>query len=90
MSEYNKKIDDLVSVYEKMNPSKVAKIVEKMMDNDTTVTYLEIFSEPAYEITDSTIVIDVLSRMGNKTLSSIMNYISTDKASKLTQMLVEP
>ncbi len=85
-----KKIDDLVSVYEKMNPSKVAKIVEKMMDNDTTVTYLEIFSEPAYEITDSTIVIDVLSRMGNKTLSSIMNYISTDKASKLTQMLVEP
>lgn len=90
MSEYNKKIDDLVSVYEKMNPSKVAKIVEKMMDNDTTVTYLEIFSESAYEITDSTIVIDVLSRMGNKTLSSIMNYISTDKASKLTQMLVEP
>ena len=90
MSEYNKKIDDLVSVYEKMNPNKVAKIVEKMMENDTTVTHLEIFSESAYEITDSTIVIDVLSRMGNKTLSSIMNYISTDKASKLTQMLVEP
>lgn len=90
MAEYNKKIDDLVSVYEKMNPNKVAKIVEKMMDNDTTVTQLEIFSEPAYEISDATIVIDVLSRMGNKTLSNVMNYISTDKASKLTQMLVEP
>lgn len=90
MTEYNKKINDLVTVYEKMNPDKVAKIIEKMMDNDTTVTQLEIFSEPAYKISDATIVIDVLSRMGNKALSNIMNYISIDKASKLTQMLVEP
>lgn len=90
MTEYNEKINDLVTVYEKMSPDKVAKIVEKMMDNDTTVTQLEIFSEPAYEISDSSIVIDVLSRMKNKALSNIMNYISTDKASKLTQMLAEP
>ncbi|QQY80735.1 hypothetical protein EDD65_105131 [Keratinibaculum paraultunense] len=90
MTEYNEKINDLVTVYEKMSPDKVAKIVEKMMDNDATVTQLEIFSEPAYEISDSSIVIDVLSRMKNKALSNIMNYISTDKASKLTQKLAEP
>lgn len=90
MTEYNKKVDDLVLVYEKMSPNKVAKIVERMMENDNTVTQLEIFAEPVYEISDATIVVDVLSRMGKKTLSNVMNYVSTDKASTLTQMLVRP
>ena len=90
ITEYNNKIDDLVKVYGKMNPDKAAKIVEKMMTNNNTVTALEIDSEPVFEISDASIIIDVLSRMGNKTLSSIMNYISTDKASTLTQMLVRP
>lgn len=90
ITEYNKKIDDLVTVYGKMNANKAAKIVEKMMANSDTVTALEIDSEPVFEISDSSIIIDVLSRMRNKTLSSIMNYIDTDKASTLTQMLVEP
>ena len=90
ITEYNKKIDDLVRVYGKMNPDKAAKIVEKMMTNNNTITALEIDSEPVFEISDASIIIDVLSRMGNKTLSSIMNYISTDKASTLTQMLVRP
>ena len=90
MTEYNKKLDDLVTIYGNMNASKAAEIVERMMDNDDTVTALEIDSEPVFEISDSSIIVDVLSRMKNKTLSNIMNYMDTDKASSLTQMLVEP
>lgn len=90
ITEYDKKIEDLVIVYEKMSPDKVAKIVEQMMSNDTKVTVLEIFSEPAFEISDASIIIDVLSRIKNKTLSNIMNYVSEDKASTLTQMLARP
>ena len=90
ITEYNEKIDDLVTVYEKMGPDKVAKIVEKMMVNNKTVTALEINSEPVFEISDASIIIDVLSRIRSKTLSNIINYISTDKASTLTQMLVRP
>ncbi|HHV38139.1 MAG TPA: hypothetical protein GXX70_01445 [Tepidimicrobium sp.] len=90
MTEYNKKLDSLVTVYGNMNPSKAAEIVENMMDNEDTVTALEIDSEPVFEISDSSIIVDVLSRMKNKTLSNIMNYMDTDKASSLTQMLVEP
>ena len=66
ITEYNKKVDDLVSFYEKMAPNKVAKIVEKMMMNDDTVTDLKIESEPTFEISDASIITDVLSRMGNK------------------------
>ena len=90
ITEYNKKIDDLVIVYEKMGADKAAKIVENMMGNNKTVTALEINSEPVFEISDATIITDVLSRMRNKTLSNIMNYMSTDKATTLTQMLARP
>lgn len=90
ITEYNQKTKDLVTVYSNMNSNKAAEIVEKMMGNTNIVTALEIDSEPVFEISDSSIIIDVLSRMSNKPLSNIMNYISTDKASTLTQMLVEP
>ncbi len=90
ITEYNKKIDDLVTVYNKMSPDKVAKIVEQMMGNNTTVTALEINSEPIFQLSDASIIIDVLSRMRNKTLSSIMDYMSTENASKLTQALARP
>lgn len=90
MTEYNSKIDDLVSTYNRMSPDRVARIVEKMMENEDTVTSLEINSEPLYEISDATIIVDVLSRMNNKTLSNIMDNMKTDNASKLTQMLARP
>lgn len=90
VSEYNRKIDELVAVYEKMSPASVAKIVENMMDNNSTVTSLEIDTEPVYEITDSTIIIDVLSRIKRPTLSKIIGYMNTTKASQLTQKLAKP
>lgn len=90
ITEYNRKIDDLVAVYNNMSPDKVAKIVEQMMGNNTTVTALEINSEPVFQISDASIIVDVVTRMRNKTLSSIMDYMSTDNASKLTQMLARP
>ena len=90
MTEYNSKIDDLVSTYNRMSPDRVARIVEKMMENEDSVTSLEINSEPLYEISDATIIVDVLSRMNNKTLSNIMDNMKTDNASKLTQMLARP
>lgn len=89
IAEYNNNIDELVMVYEKMESDKVAKIVEKMMANNNTVTALEINLEPVFEISDASVVIDILSRMRNKKLSSIMNYINDELASKLTQMLVK-
>lgn len=90
ITEYNEKIDELVKVYEEMSPDKVAKIVEKMINNNNTVTSLEIDSEPIFKITDASIIKDVLSRMSDKTLSNVINNMTTENASKLTQMLAKP
>ncbi len=90
ITEYNAKVDNLVSIYEKMQAPKIAKIAEKMMSNDSTVTMLEINAEPVFEISDASIMMDVLSRMGNKTLANIMNSMNDRKASTLTQKLAKP
>lgn len=90
VSEYNKKVKELARVYEKMSPDRVALIVENMMENEDTVTSLEIDSEPVYKISDATIIMDVLSQMKKKTVSKVMNNMSTSKSSILSQKMVEP
>ncbi|MBW4828683.1 MAG: hypothetical protein KZY61_05965 [Clostridiaceae bacterium] len=90
LREYNSKIDELVEVYEKMSPSNVAKITEKMLENTEEVTSLEIDSTPIYEISDSTIIVNVLGKMKKSSLSKIINNMNTKKASQLTQMLASP
>lgn len=90
LREYNSKIDELVEVYEKMSASNVAKITEKMLENTEEVTSLKIDSMPIYEISDSTIIVDVLRKMKKTSLSKIINNMNTKKASQLTQMLASP
>lgn len=90
ISDYNKKVKDLVTVYEKMSPASVAKIVEQMMDNDTTVTSLTVDSTPIYDISDEVIIMDVLSNMKKPTLSKIISNMNTKKASQLTEKLANP
>ncbi|NLY76956.1 MAG: hypothetical protein GX080_02570 [Tissierellia bacterium] len=90
LKEYNQKINELAKVYEQMSPDKVALITEKMINNNNTVTALQWDSEPVFEVTDAVIITDVLSKLKDKTISRIINSMSTDNAHKLTQMLAKP
>lgn len=90
LNEYQSKIKDLVVIYEKMSPDKVAKIVERMMANDTTITSIELNLEEVYELSDRVIIIDVLSKMKNQTLSKVFDFMEADKASQVTQLLARP
>jgi len=90
ISEYNKKIDELVEVYKKMDPSDVGNILESMMGNNKTVTKFEVDSTPVFEISDSTIVLDVLGKMKKSAVSEILGSMSAKNAAELTQMLAKP
>ena len=90
LNEYQTKIKDLVVIYEKMSPANVAKIVERMMDNTETITSFELSTEKFYELSDSVIIVDVLSKMKNPTLSKVFDFMEADKASKITQLLAKP
>lgn len=90
ITEYYDKVNNLVSIYEKMRPEKVAKIAEKMLNNDSTVTILEIQAEPVFKISDASIMVDILSKIGNKDLAKIMDSMNDRRASILTQELAKP
>lgn len=90
LNEYQAKIKDLVIIYGKMSPDKVAKIVEKMMNNNTTITSFELNTEEIYELSDRVIIVDVLSSMKNQTLSKVFDFMEADKASQITQLLARP
>ena len=90
LSEYQTKINDLVNVYEKMSPDKVARIVETMMINTETITSFELNAEEAYALSDSVIIVDVLLKMKNQTLSKVFDFMEAEKASKITQLLAKP
>lgn len=89
-NDYTGKINNLVKVYEKMTPSKIADIVEKMIANEETISYFEFSSQENYNISDNKIIIDVLSKMRNQTLSKVLDTMDADIASKVTQALAKP
>lgn len=90
INEYNTKIKDLVVIYEKMSPANIAKIVENMMQNTKTITSFELNSAEIYELSDSIIIVDVLSKMKNQTLSKVLDFMDAEKASQITRLLVRP
>jgi len=90
INEYNAKIKDLVAIYEKISPNKIDKIVENMMQNTKTITSFELNSEEIYELSDSIIIVEVLSKMKNQTLSKVLDFMEPDKASQITRLLAKP
>ncbi len=89
-NEYNSKINDLVIIYEKMSPDNVAKIVEKMIINTDTITMLKFNTEEIMELSDSVIIIDVLSQMKNQTLAKVLDFMEPNMASQVTRLLAKP
>lgn len=90
ISEYNMKIKDLAQTYEKMTPGHIAKIVEKMIDETETVTFLELKDENVYNLSDKLIIIDVLSNIKSQTLSKVLDFMEAEVASKVTRELAKP
>ncbi|MGF7057167.1 hypothetical protein [Brassicibacter mesophilus] len=87
INQYNSRIDELVALYEKMNATEAAKIVEKMVANKTEVTSLEIEDNSLYKISDSIIITDVLKKMRKQNLSQILSSLDSKKAAEITRTL---
>ncbi|WIV10860.1 hypothetical protein [Proteiniborus sp. MB09-C3] len=85
--QYDKKISELVALYEKMEAADIVKIVEKMMANKNSVTVFEIDENPIYTISDSSIIMDVLKNMKKQKISQILSIMDPDKAAEITREL---
>lgn len=95
ISEYNRKVDDLVSYYKKLSPEKAASIFEKMIKNPNTVSILSLEDsngekEKLFKTTDRIVALDVASKMRPKNLSAIMDQMPDDVAKQFTTLLAHP
>ncbi len=85
--QYDKKIDELVVLYEKMQPIDVVKILDKMIKNKNNVTVFEIDENPIYAISDSSIIMDVLKSMKKQKVSQILSIMDPSEAANITREL---
>jgi len=52
--------------------------LENMLENSTTLNQFVLESEPVYEVTDSSVAMDILKNMRQKNAAKILNYFKTE------------
>lgn len=87
LQEYDKKIQELADIYNRMTTAEVVKIVEKMMINDQRLEYFDMNGIEGIELTDEKIILDILDKLGQTKVSEIVNQLDTRKATELTRKL---
>lgn len=90
LTEYKRKIKNLVKSYEDMTAKSVADITEKMMRNTETITLLDLNIDESYELSDSVIIVDILSELKNDKLSKVIESMKPEDGAYLTQLLAKP
>lgn len=88
LNQYNRKIDELVTIYEKMDPDSVGKIVEDMLRNDAVLSSFKIDTNKLYKVSDASIILDVLRKMSKTNISKIINTMSSRRAAELSRKLI--
>lgn len=89
-SDYNEKIAKLRKVYGDMSAGQVASITKKMIKNDRTITIFNLDVDEIYDLSDKTIIIDILSGMKREQLSKVLDSMDSLDASEVTQLLATP
>ena len=87
LNDYDKKINELVSLYEKMDPKAAAEVVSKMIINEYGIKYYDINENEQYKISDASIIMDVLKRMNKSTLTKILSNLELRKVTEITRRL---
>lgn len=85
--EYNQKVQELVSVYQRMELAELAPLVERMLVSNTIVQQHIFSPEDQIVITEEQLVLDVLNKMKPALISDLLGQLSTPRAVLLSQKL---
>ncbi|MTI47991.1 hypothetical protein [Sporosalibacterium faouarense] len=88
LTDYNNKIDELVEVYEKMEPDVLGDIVTNMLRKDNELSSFQIDTNELYRVSDASIIMDVLRKMNKSTVSDVLSNMSSIKAAELSRKLI--
>ncbi|MEN1759448.1 hypothetical protein [Anoxynatronum sibiricum] len=85
--DYNRKVQELVAVYQRMDLAELAPLVERMLVSNTIVQQHIFSPEDQIVITEEQLVIDVLNKMKPALISELLGQLSTPRAVLLSQKL---
>lgn len=85
--EYNRRVQELAGVYQRMELSELAPLVERMLVSNTIVEQHIFSPEEQIVITEEQLVLDVLNRMRPALISELLGQLSTPRAVLLSQKL---
>lgn len=88
LNQYNKKIDELVEIYEKMEPTSLGDVVESMLRRENKISSFEIDTHELYKVSDASIILDVLRRMNKSKVSDVLDNMTSKKAAELSRKLI--
>jgi ribosomal protein L17 len=90
LDEYSKNIDELAKIYEKMDSEDVAEIISRLMINNERITLFAVDEQYSHEISDYTIILDVIRSLNKSKVSEILKNLDSRKAAEITEKLVIP
>ena len=85
--EYNRRVQELAGVYQRMELEELAPLVERMIVSNTIVTQHVFSPDEQIVITEEQLVLDALNRMRPALISELLGQLSTPRAVLLSQKM---
>lgn len=85
--EYNRRVQELAGVYQRMELEELAPLVERMIVSNTIVTQHIFSPDEQIVITEEQLVLDALNRMKPALISELLGQLSTPRAVLLSQKM---
>ncbi|WP_129596929.1 hypothetical protein [Anaerophilus nitritogenes] len=89
-TEFDKKIDNLVKIYNKMEPQEIGIMIEKLFKSKNTTQRYTFENKEDIVITDQQIAIEILKRLKDKTVAQMLMTIDQKLASEISKKLTLP
>lgn len=89
-SEYDRKVQELVGIYKKMEPQQVADMVTKLFKNSKASKQYTLENGENLVIGDRDIAIDVMKNLPQKLAAEVLASLDADLASEISKTLALP
>ncbi|WP_053957437.1 hypothetical protein [Inediibacterium massiliense] len=89
-TDFDNKIDNLVKVYNKMEPQEIGTMITKLFKSKNTTQRYTFENKEDIVITDQQIAIEVLKKLKDKTVAQVLTTIDTNIASEISKKLSLP
>ena len=88
--DFDRNINELTSIYEKMSEEQIAELTKEMIENDSNSQRYLLDNGEVISISDEDLALSILRKFNERKLASILSNFDTRLASEITKKLSMP